>query len=229
MMKENNSIVGTRVGIFDILYECDFKANDGHKLYHVRCVMCGWETNMLKSDIKRTKNCTHIGINGHYKVNYLWKNKRLAKIFRGMKDRCYNANDKNYVWYGAKGIKICNEWFNNPKLFEEWSFSNGYSDNMTIDRIEENKDYSPENCQWVELKDNAKYKSTTSYLYVNGEVHTGREWSKKLGFGVNLINTYARRYGKENTEEFIRRYLKNPNFRPDNQSKSYYDLYMNTL
>ena len=50
-----------------------------------------------------------------------------------MKQRCYNPNEKSYKWYGAKGIKICDEWINSPKSFEEWSLQNGYNDNLTID------------------------------------------------------------------------------------------------
>ena len=90
-------IVGTRIGVLDILYECDFKTNDGHKIYHVKCSECGWESNVKKSDIKKTTHCTHIGINGNYiDFHNTWKNQRLKRIFNGMKRRCYNKNDKSY-------------------------------------------------------------------------------------------------------------------------------------
>lgn len=226
-MKENSNIIGTRIGIYDVLHECDFKSSDGHRMYHVRCSKCGWETNMQKRIIKRTKKCTHINKNGSYKMFnvYIWENKRISKIFHDIKSRCYNPNDKNYRWYGEKGIKVCDEWMNNPKSFEEWALNNGYTDNMTIDRIEEDKDYCPENCQWVVLENNSRYKSTTSYIYVNGEVHTGREWAEILGLGINRINIYIREYGIENTREFIRRYLDNPGLHPSHH-QSFYDLYM---
>ena len=183
MMKENNNdIVGTQVGIYNVLGECDFRAKDGHKMYHVQCIYCGFETNMIKSSIGGAKKCTHLDVNGHYKAcyktHYTWDNPRIARIFRGMKNRCYNKSEECYMWYGGKGICICDEWLNNPKSFEEWALKNGYNDNLIIDRIEEEKDYCPENCQWVDLGNNARYKSTTSYIYVNGEVHTGREWAK---------------------------------------------------
>ena len=143
-----------------------------------------------------------------------------------MKSRCYNKEDKNYRWYGAKGIKICDEWLDNPKAFEEWAMNHGYSDNLTIDRKDENKNYCPENCTWVTLENNSKYKSTTSLVEVDGEIHTGREWSEKLGLGINVINTYIRKYGEKNTKEFIRCYLNNPGCKPKN-AQSYYDLYIN--
>lgn len=221
-----NDIVGTRVGVLDILYECDFKANDGHKMYHVKCSECGWETDSKKSDIKKATKCTHIGICGNYiDFRSSWSNNRLARIFNKMKQRCYSTSDKDYRWYGEKGISICEEWLNNPKLFEEWSFANGYTDELTIDRKDESKNYCPENCRWVSSKDNAKYKSTTLLLDVDGEIHTGREWADVLNIGTNTINNYIRKYGQDKTKEFIRKYLKNPVMKPKS-GQSYYDLYM---
>lgn len=219
--------VGKTIGIYKILSLCDKKHKDGHKFYHVQCVFCGWEADMRSSDTKRAKKCTHINVNGNYIIfnSYVWDNKRIASIFYGMKNRCYNKKSKDYKKYGCKGIKICNEWLNNPKLFEEWSMNNGYSDELTIDRIDSNKDYCPENCRWVSLEDNAKYKSTTSLINVDGEIHTGIDWSKMLGFSPNVINRYVAKYGLNNTIEFIRKYKANPNLKPK-RNQSYYDLYM---
>ncbi len=226
-LKMKDEIIGTRIGIYDILYECDFKDKDGHRLYHVRCSECGWETDMRKSCLERARHCTHIGLSGSYiNTNIRWENKRIKRIYQGMRDRCYNLNNKSYRWYGEKGIRICDEWMNNPKSFESWALNNGYEDNLTIDRLEEDKDYCPENCAWITGEDNTKYKSTTSLIDVDNEIHTGKDWSKKLGFGVNIINTYIRKYGEENTKEFIHRYLNNPGHNPKHQ-QSYYDLYMN--
>lgn len=159
--------------------------------------------------------------------DFNWKNKRLRSIFKDMKRRCYNQNDKDYCWYGAKGIKVCDAWMENPKAFEDWSLSHGYSDDLTIDRIDENKDYCPENCRWITRNDNAKYKSSTILIDVDGKIHTGKDWAKTLGFGANKINEYIRTHGLDNTIEFIKRYLKNPGLKPKHK-QSYYDLYMTT-
>lgn len=157
-----------------------------------------------------------------------WSNSRIGRIFRDMKQRCYNKNGKDYRWYGAKEIKVCDEWLNNPKSFEEWALNNGYADELTIDRIDENKDYSPDNCRWITNIQNSKYKSTTFIINVDGEIHTGKDWSKILGFGVNTINKYIKKYGLDNTIEFIKRYLKNPELRLSiSGNKNIYNLYMN--
>lgn len=227
MSTAHDENVGKQIGIYNVLGVCDHRSNDGHKLYHVRCTICGWENNMRLSEVKRTKQCKHLSICGGYQNfnQYIWKDKRLHIIFSSMKNRCYNTSSKDYRWYGAKGIKICDEWLKNPGLFEEWAMNNGYKPNLTIDRKNEDSNYCPENCRWVTNIDNSKYKSTTVLINVDDEIHTGREWADVLDLGTNFINIYIRKYGLENTIEFIRRFKANPNLKPKHM-QSYYDLYM---
>ena len=225
-MSEKNYI-GQTIGVFTIVEHMNYKDTDGHALYRGICNQCGFERITRLYDLKHTTKCTHIRIDGkvaHTKTN--WDNDRIARIFHGMKERCYNQQNKSYRWYGAKGIKICDEWMDNPKLFEEWAIANGYSDSLTIDRIESSKDYSPDNCRWITQINNAKYKSTTSVISVNGVVHSGKDWSRITGIGLNTINKYVRRYGLDNTISFIEKYIKNPGLKPKS-NQSYYDLYMN--
>lgn len=230
-MDEKQNHIGETYGIYTLIEFLNEKDKYGHYLYKGKCKICGYETvrpfSHFSAPSAITNNCKHLDRNGNYYHfnKYNWSNERIASIFNGIKDRCYNKNNKSYKWYGEKGIKICKEWIDNPKLFEIWALSNGYEDNLTIDRINENKDYCPENCRWISNSDNAKYKSTTSLIEVDGETHIGKDWAKILGFGPNLINNYIRKYGLENTIEFIKRYQANPILEPKG-NQSYYDLYM---
>ena len=224
----NKSHVGETVGIFTITELMPYKDVDGHALYKGICNDCGFERVARYYDLKASTKCIHIRIDGKVSFNLTnWENERIRIIFNGMKQRCYNKDDESYRWYGAKGIKIYDEWLDNPKAFEDWSLQNGYNDNLTIDRKDSKLDYCPDNCRWVTKESNSKYKSTTSLINVNGEIHSGKDWAKILGFGHNLINIYIRKYGLENTVEFIKRYIENPNLRPSNKNKSIYSLYMN--
>lgn len=189
------------IGIWENVTKTEKRAKDKHVLYYARCRFCGKETISTLSNLKKAKICKHIktGI----------KNKRISSIFLDMKRRCYNNSEKSFRFYGAKGIKVCDEWLENPKLFEQWSFENGYECNLSIDRIDSNKNCCPDNCRWITKEDNARYKSTTKIIDVDGDIKTGREWAKQLGLNTNIINKYRRKYGYENTVEFIRRALKN--------------------
>jgi hypothetical protein len=84
--------------------------------------------------------------------------RRLYRILQGMKRRCYDTNYKQYCNYGGKGITICEEWLNNSDSFVEWALANGYKPSLTIDKINNDKGYSPDNCQWMTLSDNSSKK-----------------------------------------------------------------------
>lgn len=207
-MSDKNSIVGTRIGLYDVLYECDFKSNDGHRMFHVKCSECGWESDVQIRNIRNTKKCKHKNrFQNFINSNKHWENKKLQRIFSNMLNRCYSKKDKNYRWYGEKGIKICDEWTNDYFAFEQWALSHGYKEGLTIDRKDSNKDYCPKNCRWISRVNNSKYKSSTVLTEVDGIFHTGREWSLILNLGKNTINRMLRQYPEEQVKEFIRRRL----------------------
>ena len=85
--------------------------------------------------------------------------------------------------------------------------ANGYQENLTIDRIDSNKNYCPENCRWITREQNSKWKSTTSKITVNGITDSGRGWARRLHIGVNRINVWKRDKGLEFCEEKIKELL----------------------
>lgn len=202
-----DEFVGTKQGIYEVLYECNHKDKDGHKLYHVRCCFCGWEQDMRKSSLLSPKCCKHKTVDGHYINEHIWANKRLRRIYRLMLSRCNNPQDKSYRFYGYKGIKVCDEWLYNSANFEEWALNNGYEDGLSIDRIDSSRDYSPINCRWISMNENSRFKSTTNYIEVDGEIHSGREWSKIIDKGVNYINRKTHIYGKDYVIDIIKKEL----------------------
>lgn len=95
---------------------------------------------------------------------------RLYQILSGMKQRCNNPSDQHFKWYGGKGICVCSEWSGNDgaKNFAEWALSHGYNDDLTIDRIDSTKDYSPDNCRWVTASQNSRSAHTEMVSAASG-------------------------------------------------------------
>jgi len=113
------------------------------------------------------------------KINKVLYNKRIMNIYSGMKTRCYNPNSKNYKYYGDKGVIICEEWLNDRRLFYEWAVNNGYSDELTIDRIDNDGNYSPDNCRWATWEQQANNKSNTVYYRYEGKIKSSLDWCKE--------------------------------------------------
>ena len=118
------------------------------------------------------------------------RNKRLSHIWNDMIQRCYNPKRKDFYWYGRKGIKVCNEWLNDFKIFEKWAFENNYSEILTIDRIDNNGDYCPENCRWVTFKEQRENTTQTLKLTIKGKTQSLKKWCKELG--LNYLTVYKR-------------------------------------
>lgn len=103
--------------------------------------------------------------------------KRIQSIWWGMIERCYRPNARSYKWYGAKGITVCDEW-KDFKAFEAWALSVGYENNLSIDRIDNSKGYSPDNCKWVPLCEQNKNRTNSIRITINGETKILADWAR---------------------------------------------------
>lgn len=115
---------------------------------------------------------------------------RLYKIWLGMKKRCYNENCKSYKNYGGRGIRVCDEWLNDFEAFKSWAINNGYKTELSIDRIDVNGDYSPDNCRWSDDFIQANNRRSNHLLEFNGEIKTIAAWAEE--YGLNYHTLFAR-------------------------------------
>ena len=122
-------------------------------------------------------------------------NTRLASIFNSMKQRCYNEKSYEYYLYGGRGIKVCDEWLNDCSTFFDWALKNGYRDDLTIDRIDFNGDYCPENCRWADAFTQANNTRKNIYVDYNNERHTLKEWSRIIGINYGTLYSRINRLG----------------------------------
>lgn len=100
-------------------------------------------------------------------------NTRLYGCYKNMKSRCYRKKDIHYNAYGGRGITVCDEWKNNSESFFKWALENGYSDELTLERIDVNKGYCPENCTWIPMSEQYKNKQSNCHKQPLPEPYKG--------------------------------------------------------
>ena len=171
----------------------------------VKCLCsCGNEILVKLSSLTtgNTKSCGCFRKENTKKLNlkHGLRKSLLYGTWLNMKDRCYNKNNKNYKDYGGRGVKVCEEWFNNFETFHNWCGENGYSKNLTLDRIDFNGNYSPENCRWVDMhmqNTNKKIKNTNTSGYTGVSFHKGtKKWASYI-----CIYGKSKHLGVFNTKE----------------------------
>lgn len=114
-------------------------------------------------------------------------NTRLFRIWSGIRTRCTNVNGEGYKNYGARGIRMCEEWLSSFETFRDWAICNGYDDSLSIDRIDVNGNYSPENCRWTTMKEQQRNRRSNKMISYNGESHCLSEWGDILGISDDVL------------------------------------------
>lgn len=138
----------------------------------------------LKSELTIQRNKTNVHIK-HGKART-----RIYRIYQGMKERCYNKNNERYKNYGKRGIIICDEWLNKENgfiNFYNWAMNNGYTDELTIDRINVDSNYEPNNCRWITNKEQQSNKTYHHLLDYNGKIQNIAKWSEQTGLPYDVI------------------------------------------
>lgn len=127
--------------------------------------------------------------------------KRLYKIWLNMKQRCYDKNTINYKYYGDRGITIYEEWLNKENgfiNFYNWATQNGYKEGLSIDRINNDGNYEPDNCKWSSIQEQQQHKRTTNYLTYHGKTQNLMQWSKELNIPYSsLLYRYKQKFSIE--------------------------------
>lgn len=187
-------MIGKQFGRWTVTCIDEFSSKKALK-YICKCE-CGKIKSIAGAELRRgrSKSCGCLQLESVSKHNMSYS--RLYGIWGGMKDRCYNKNEKHYKEYGFRGISVCKEWKEDFNSFYEWAMSNGYSEKLTIDRIDVNGDYEPNNCRWITKEEQNRNKRDTVLMECDGKVHCQKEWSRLLGVSYEKFR-YAMKKGNE--------------------------------
>lgn len=114
-------------------------------------------------------------------------NTKLYKVWFAIKERCFNPNNKSFHNYGGRGITICKEWINDYASFRDWSYENGYQEGLSIDRIDNNGNYSPDNCRWTSRKVQGNNRRNNLFYTLDGRTQSVAQWAEELGIKHNTL------------------------------------------
>ena len=183
-MSFNSRFVDLTGSSFGMLSVLSFYGKDkySHNLWLCRCE-CGSttivETRALKMGKTRSCGCLARKLTVERNTTHKGTHTRLYGIYNKIKWRCEYPSCNSYRYYGERGIRICDEWKNSFEAFRDWALSHGYREDLTIDRIDVNGNYEPNNCRWATKKVQSRNKRNNIRLTFNGETKTLMDWAKE--------------------------------------------------
>ena len=192
-MKKKYIKIGQRYGSLIVIEDKGIQTNENGYNYH--CWLCKCDCgNVIIAKTPtlnngRTNNCGCLTSKklSESSTKHGMSESRLNGIWRKMKDRCNNPNCSSYKNYGGRGIKVCEEW-QTFEPFYIWAINNGYSEDLSIDRIDVDGNYEPSNCRWADSKTQGNNTRRNHYLTYKGETKTLTEWAEIIGINRNTLN-----------------------------------------
>lgn len=187
-------LTGERFGSLVVIRR-DENDKNGSPRWLCRCD-CGQQKivygSCLRYGVSKSCGCRAKDLNSEKHRTHGLSKHPLHDVWRSMKDRCFNPNCRAYKHYGGRGITVCDEW-SDFLPFYYWAIENGYQSGLSIDRIDVNGDYCPENCRWATIIEQTNNQRNNHCITYNGETHTIAEWGRITGIKKCTLYNRARR------------------------------------
>ena len=209
-----NDLTGRRFGKLIVLGRAPNDAH-GNIMWHCKCD-CGREkttrVNALTSGKATSCGCIQRKRSAEAHTKHGGRRSRLYNIWSNMKGRCYVKSSSFYEIYGGRGITVCDEWRYSFETFRDWALANGYQDDLTLDRKDNDGPYCPENCRWATVKEQARNRTETVFFTVDGITKSRNDWAETLGMKPASLRAAIRR--GHDPETYIRAKLKEKEITP---------------
>lgn len=202
MRKNFIDLTGQRFERLTVIRRAEENDSRGGAVWVCKCT-CGTEKKIsgvhLRSGDTRSCGC----FNRDQKTSHGASRTRLYQIWINMRRRCTDEREKDYPRYGGRGITICKEWMESFEHFRDWAISNGYNDDLTLERNDNNGPYGPNNCRWATYEEQANNRRNNVWIACRGENHTLAEWERILKLRRSTLSEL--RSDGNDVREFIER------------------------
>lgn len=174
---------------------CISKETNGKKNNYLFKCECGNTKYIAAYNVRKgnTKSCGCLSKERPHHLTHGISHTRLDKCYKSMISRCYRKTDDAYIDYGARGITVCEEWRLDRTKFFAWALKNGYEEHLTIDRIDVNGNYEPNNCRWATYREQGNNKRNNVIIEYEGKRYTVAEYSRLKGISYNKAYRMVRR------------------------------------
>ena len=207
MRKLANDLTGKKFGKLEVIGVHD---TGSRKTYYVCQCDCG-NVKVVRADslisgatkscgcIKKEQDKTNLTANQRRKMS----GTRIYETWQDMKRRCYNKQNARYDRYGGRGITVCEEWLNDFQSFYDWAINNGYSDDLTIDRIDNDGNYEPSNCRWSTVKEQCNNRSSNINITIGNATKSLMSWCEIFNVDYKKVHARYQRNGYESIDRLF--------------------------
>ena len=188
-MGKFQDLTGKKFGLLTVIGF--YEKRNKHQFWKCICD-CGNEKIIQQSHLKsgHTRSCGCL-----HKKSIIDTSKKHGKchtklyfVWHTMKQRCYNLNNNQYKNYGKRGIGICSEWLEDFISFYNWAINNGYKEGLSLDRIDNNGNYEPNNCRWATVKEQSRNRRNNRCFEYNGKTQCLEDWAKEYNLSRGTLN-----------------------------------------